>query len=99
MHSKYTNQQEESAILEFEHTGSIHATIQKFGYPSPATLYRWLEHSKAGIENWHGFADLHEGCFNQTHSCNLPGHPHHPSAEIKMDALHRCFELGEDLEY
>ena len=29
MHSKYTNQQEEIALIEFERTGSISATIQK----------------------------------------------------------------------
>lgn len=44
MHSKYTNQQEEAAVTEFKRTGSIRATIQKLGYPSPATLYRWHEH-------------------------------------------------------
>jgi hypothetical protein len=56
MHSKYTNQQEKIALKEFERTGSVCATIQKLGYPSPATLYRWHEHQKAGIKNWHGYS-------------------------------------------
>lgn len=29
----------------------------------------------------------------------MPGHPRHPSAGIKQDALRRCFEFGEDVEY
>jgi len=99
MHSKYTNQQEETALKEFKHTGSIRATIQKLGYPSPATLYRWYEHQKAGIKNRHGFAGPYEDCSNKPHSCNASDHPRHPSTDIKMDALHRCFELGEDVEY
>lgn len=49
--------------------------IQKLGYPSPATLYRWLEHKKAGITNCHAFVRLHKGCSNQKHSCNMPEHP------------------------
>ena len=90
MHSKYTNQQEETALKEFKHTGSIRATIQKLGYPSPATLYRWYEHQKAGIKNQHGFAGPYEDCSNKPHSCNASDHPRHPSTDIKMDALHRC---------
>lgn len=89
----------ESAIQEFKQNGSIYTIIQKLGYPSPATLYRWLEHKKAGITNCHDFAGLHKHCSGQTHSCNMPRHPHHPSAGIKPDALRRCFELGEDAEY
>jgi len=99
MHSKYTNQQEEAALKEFKHTGSIRATIQKLGYPSPATLYRWYEHQKAGITNWHGFAGSYEYCSNKPHSCNTSSNPRQPSTDIKIDALHRCFELGEDVEY
>lgn len=99
MHSKYTNQQEEAAINEFKRTGSISATIQKLGYPCASTLYRWNEHKNAGITNWHGCASSNINHSNTEHSCNIPGHPRHPSAEIKMDALHRCFEVGEDVEY
>lgn len=50
MHSKYTNQQEETAQKEFEQTGSISATIPKLEYPSPTTLYRWYEHPKSRVE-------------------------------------------------
>lgn len=99
MHSKYTNQQEEIALKEFERTGSVRATIQKLGYPSPATLYRWLEHQKAGIKNWHGYSGQLEDSTDKRSSYNTVNHPRHPSAELKLDTLYRCFELGEDVEY
>ncbi len=99
MHSKYTNQQEEMALKIFEQTGSIRATIQQLGYPSPATLYRWHEHHHAGIKKWHGYYGQSESDTNKTYSCNTADHLRHPSAEIKLNAIRRCFELGEDVEY
>lgn len=97
--SMYTKQQEKIAFKEFERTGSVSATIQRLGYPSRATLYRWFEDQKAGIENWHGLSKPTEYTLNKTHFCNTATHPRHPSADVKMDALRRCFELGEDVEY
>lgn len=97
MHSKYTNQQEQIALKEFERTGSISAIIQKLGYPSPATLYRWYEHQKAGLRNWHGPLGQLKNDRNKTHSCNTADRSRHPSAELKLNTLHSCFELGEDL--
>ena len=29
---------------------------------------------------------------------NTSEHPRHPSVEVKLNALHRCFELGEDIK-
>ena len=29
---------------------------------------------------------------------NTAEHPRHPSAEVKMDAIHRCFDLGESVK-
>ena len=31
--------------------------------------------------------------------CNTPRHPRHHYAEFKYEAIHHCFELGEDVEY
>lgn len=99
MHSMYTKQQEEIALKEFERTGSISATIQKLGYPSRPTLYRWHANQKAGIKNWHGVSGRWETDSKKSHCCNTAGHPRHPSTKVKIEALHRCFELGEDIEY
>lgn len=99
MHSMYTKEQEETALKEFERTGSISATIQKLGYPSRPTLYRWHANQKAGIKNWHGVSGQWETDSKKTHCCNTANHPRHPSPKVKIEALHRCFELGEDIEY
>ena len=93
----YTKEQEERALREYERLGSVAAVIQKLGYPSESTLYRWYERKKAGLENRHG--QIAETTATMDHHCYTPGHPRHPSAEFKYEVLHRCFELGEDVEY
>lgn len=90
----YTKEQEEIALREYERLGSIAAVIHQLGYPSESTLYRWYERKKAGLENRHG-------CISETptttyHHCNTPGHPRHPSAELKYEVLHRS--ESEELE-
>ena len=50
----YTEEQEAQVLSEYERTGSVAETIRKLGYPSKATLYRWYERKKAGLENQHG---------------------------------------------
>ena len=47
----YTKEQEEMALREYERLGSVAAVIQKLGYPSESTLYRWYERKNAGLEN------------------------------------------------
>ena len=93
----YTKEQEEMALREYERLGSVAAVIQKLGYPSESTLYRWYERKNAGLENRHG--PIAEATATMDHHCNTPGHPRHPSAEFKYEVLRRCFELGEDVEY
>ena len=50
----YTKEQEEMALREYERLGSVTAVIQRLGYPSESTLYRWYERKKAELENRHG---------------------------------------------
>lgn len=50
----YTKEREEMALREYERLGSVTAVIQRLGYPSESTLYRWYERKKAGLENRHG---------------------------------------------
>ena len=98
-HTMYTKQEEEVALKEFERTGSISATIQKLGYPSKSTLYRWYEHRQAGLTNWHGAMGQFERKSSQSHCFHTEEHTRNASAEVKLNAIYRCFELGEDVEY
>ena len=93
----YTKEQEEIALRKYEQLGSVYAVIQRLGYPSKSTLYRWYERKKAGGENKHGCITGHS--VDTGHCCNTPEHPRHPSAELKYEAIRRCFEIGEDVEY
>ena len=36
---------------------------------------------------------------NKAHSCNTADRSRHPFIELKLNTLHRCFKLGEDVEY
>ena len=83
----YTKEQEEMALREYERLGSVTAVIQRLGYPSESTLYRWYERKKAGLENRHG--QIAETTATMDHHCNTPGHPSHPSAEFKYEVLRR----------
>lgn len=93
----YTKEQEERALAEFQRTGSATQAVRQLGYPTLSTLYRWFGRRKAGLDNNHGHIrppideKLHQGCTAE--------HARHPSAEQKLVILHRCFEIGEDVEY
>lgn len=83
------------ALKEFEKTGSVSAVIQRLGYPSSSTLYRWYEHKKADIENCHGSEDFSQKMQAKNTSVNYKS----PSAKFEYAAIHRRFELGENVEY
>ena len=95
----YTKEQEEQALEEYARPGSVYEVIRQLGYPSKSTLYRWYERKKAGLENKHGNIENKSAPAETEHCCNMPGHPRHPPAELKFEAIHRCFDLGEDVEY
>jgi len=71
----------------YEETQSVTATIRALGYPGRQTLYRWISEQnqpKKAKSTYRGE--------------NTPAHPRHPPVDVKMRALHRCFELGEDVK-
>ena len=93
----YTKEQEEITLKSYERLGSVHTVIRRLGYPSKSTLYRWYERRNASLENRHSHtAEIPE---KSDHQCNTQDHPRHPLAEFKYEVLHRCFELGENVEY
>ena len=91
MHSQ---DQIERALLEYDHRKSIAATIRYLGYPSRNTLYEWIKKRDGkkclSYSRYMGRKTL---CINNTAT-----HPQHPSIEIKLEALKRCFENGEDVK-
>ena len=63
-------------------------TIALLGYPARRqTLYNWINQKRKSPEDRSTFC-----------GCNTPEHLRHPPAEIKLEALHRRFELGETVQ-
>ena len=83
----YTYEEKIRALQTYDEIGSVQETIRKLGYPKRQTLYIWL-HER----------DLPAKIKSKNRGKNTPEHPRHPAAELKLEILHRCFELGEDVK-
>ncbi len=83
----YTVQQVQAALQKYDETQSIIDTIRALGYPSRANLYRWIEERNLPSKQKSPFRGT-----------NTSEHPRHPSVELKLNVLRRCFELGEDVQ-
>lgn len=93
----YTKEQIEIALKEYERLGSVQAVINLLEYPSSSTLYRWYEEKLAEKTNYHDSLD--KPYIISKKIINAPKHPRIPDTSLKLDAIKRCFSLGEDVEY
>lgn len=93
----YTKEQKERALKEFERLGSVQAVVSLLGYPSRNTLYTWYRNKIAGVPDYHGSLDK-KYQIKQKY-INAPNHPRHPDTNLKLEAIKRCFSLGEGVEY
>lgn len=85
----YSKQQKEEALKLYKETKSVSETVRILGYPTRKNLYNWIyeEHNPPAIRKAYPVVD------------NVPNHPRNPSLQVKLDALHRCYELGENVKY
>jgi transposase InsO family protein/transposase-like protein len=74
-------------LKKYEETQSITLTLRALGYPGRETLYKWIRKKSEPTKPKSIFRGV-----------NTPEHPRHPSIELKLEVLHRCFELGEDIK-
>ena len=93
----YTKEQKERALKEFERLGSVQAVVTLLGYPSRHTLYNWYRNKIADIADYHG--SLAKEYQIKQKYINAPNHPRNPDTNLKLDAIKRCFSLGEGVEY
>ena len=93
----YTKEQRERALKEFERLGSVQATITYLGYPSRHTLYEWYRNMIANRQDYHGSPNKPYQIRQKY--INAPDHPRHPDTNLKLEAIKRCFSLGEGVEY
>lgn len=84
----YSEKEYRRALEVYEETKSVTRTIAILGYPARRqTLYNWINRNRMLPE---------EKCTFRGY--NTPEHPRHPPLELKLEVLHRCFELGEDVQ-
>ena len=81
----FTEEEKKKALQLYDETGSIAKVIHKLGYPSRQNMYTWIKNRD--IEQKRKKYD----------ATDSSGHRRHPSLEIKLEILHRCFEEGEEI--
>ena len=82
----FTEEEKKKALQLYDETGSIAKVIHKLGYPSRQNMYTWIKNRD--IEQKRKKYD----------ATDSSGHRRHPSLEIKLEILHRCFEEGEEIK-
>lgn len=60
-------------------------------------MYTWYRNKIAGVPDYHGSLDK-KYQIKQKY-INAPNHPRHPDTNLKLEAIKRCFSLGEGVEY
>ena len=75
------------ALKVYHQCGSVAATVRILGYPTRRALYTWIANEGTAKPERKPLKNI-----------NTAKHPRNPSAEIKMDAIHRCFQLGESIK-
>ena len=84
----YSEEQYYKALEVYEETRSVTKTITILGYPARRqTLYNWINRKRILPEGKSTFR-----------GDNTEDHPRHPPLEQKLQILHRCFEMGEDVQ-
>jgi len=85
----YSKQQKEIALKLYHQTESVSETVRILGYPTRKNLYNWVyeENHPTKVREAYPIVD------------NPPDHPRNPPLQVKLDAIHRCYELGENIKY
>ena len=75
------------ALKVYHQCGSVSATIRILGYPTRRALYTWIANEGVTKPERKSLKLI-----------NTVEHPRNPSVKVKMNAIHRCFELGESVK-
>ncbi|MDE5781899.1 MAG: IS3 family transposase, partial [Lachnospiraceae bacterium] len=83
----YSKEQKSTALEVFHQTNSVSETIRILGYPTRRQLYTWI-----AAENM-----VKSERKQLSRFANPPEHPRNPPLDVKLDAIRRCFEHGENI--
>ncbi len=75
------------ALKVYHQCNSVTKTTSILGYPTRRTLYTWVINK--GVDRLER---------KTLENVNNSQHPRNPPHNIKMEAIHRCFELGESVK-
>lgn len=84
----FSLEQKTQALHLYDETKSVTKVITQLGYPTRQTLYKWLQKR----------SEPPKQPKTRKRFINTANHPLHPSLETKLEILHRCFELGENVK-
>lgn len=85
----YSKEQKDIALRIYHQTESVTETIRILGYPTRRNLYTWIAEENTPPKTRKKYPVIN----------NPPYHPRNPPLEVKLDAIHRCYELGENIKY
>ena len=85
----YSKEQKNIALRIYHQTESVTETIRILGYPTRRNLYTWIAEENTPPKTRKEYPVIN----------NPPDHPRNPPLEVKLDAIHRCYELGENIKY
>ena len=85
----YSKQQKEAALKLYKQSKSVSETVRILGYPTRKQLYNWVYEEKHPPKKRKKLTAVG----------NPPYHPRNPSLDVKLNAIYRCFELGENIKY
>lgn len=80
--------QRKKALQIYDQCKSINKVIQKLGYPTRQSRCDWIfeRDSPPGYKS------------TRRKYNNTPDHPRHPSLKLKLETIHHCFKLGENVQ-
>ena len=84
----YSIYQRERALQLYDQCKSVSKAFQKLGYPTRKRMYDWIAERNSPLKSKIPRKRFH----------NTPEHPRHPPLQLKLDTIHRCFELGKSVQ-
>ena len=85
----YSKEQKDIALRIYHQTESVTETIRILGYPTRRNLYTWIAEENTPPKTRKEYPVID----------NPPDHPRNPPLEVKLNAIHRYYELGENIKY
>lgn len=82
----FTLEEKLAALEVYDIEKSLSRTILKLGYPDRTTLYRWIKRRDEPVK---------EKALQRRHTAE---NPYFAPLSVKLDAIHRCYVLGESLQ-